>query len=53
MSGAGDERLRIRPLALHGAEMWPRVYGDARRAASDLPVPLAGGFSAKWSTGGG
>jgi hypothetical protein len=46
VSGAGDERLRIRPLALHGAEMWLRVYGDARRAASDLPMPLARGFPA-------
>ena len=51
MSGAGDERLYIHALALHGAEMQPRVCGDVRGAAGDLPMPLARGFSAERSAG--
>ena len=41
MSGAGDERLHICPFALHGTELWPRVYGGIRRTTGDLSVPLA------------
>ena len=53
MSGAGDERLHICPFALHGTELWPRVYGGIRRTTGGLSMPLARGIPVEWSAGGG